>query len=106
MDRESAPNNLFYCSEILIAHALLKTLSRDNYEVAFDNLVDELFKVALWFVRVSDGLMEAIIMKNEKELRTIDPEEVHFDKIEPFQSIIIPWFTNTTEAVRNLHPSA
>jgi len=106
LERESVPNNLFYSSEILIAHALLQLLKHDGHEPTFDSIVEELFDVALWFAHVSDGLMEAIIKKNGKELRTTQPEEVHFDEIQPFQNIIIPWFTDATDVIDGLSPSA
>lgn len=106
LERESVPNNLFYASEILIAHALLELLKRDGRELTFDKIVEELFNVALWFAHVSDGLMDAIIRKNGKELRIAQPERVNFSELQSFQNIILPWFTDVTNVVDSLHSSA
>ncbi len=105
LERESVPNNLFFCSEVLIAHALLDLLGRDAGPLTMEDIVGELFDVALWFAHVSDGLMDAIIKKNGKEPRAGPSEEMHFAELEPFQSIRIPWFTDTTEVVNKQQPS-
>ena len=106
LERGSAPNNLFYCSEVIMAHALLDLLYGDSTESNFDRLVDELFDIALHFVQVSDCLMEAIILKNGIEMRKTNPEVVKFESIMPFRSISIPWFTDTSEAVAEPSRSA
>ncbi len=99
LERESAPNNLFYCSEVILAHALLKLLYGDTNFAHFDRLVEELFDIALHFVQVSDGLMEAIIVQNDIEMRANNPEVVKFVGLEPFEKISIPWFSDTTQTL-------
>lgn len=97
LEQGDAPNNLFYCSEVILAHALLNLLYGDPNYNHFDSLVEELFEIALYFVQISDGLMEAIIAKNGIEMKVKNPEIVKFEKLVPFEKINIPWFSDTTK---------
>jgi hypothetical protein len=99
MDRESMPNNLFYFAETLLAQALLQFLEENVAKTSFDDLVKDFFDVSFWFNKVSDDLMDAIIRKSGEEFRVAGPEEVHFKALHDFSDIILPWFTDTSDAV-------
>jgi len=99
LEREAAPNNLFFFSEALVGKALLVMLEEEGKQTSMEDLVDELFEVSAWFALASDGLMVAIIDRHGEELRARDPEEVQFDDLLDFRSIQLPWFTETAGVV-------
>lgn len=106
MEREVAPNNLFHYSELLVAEALEQIMVEASRTLTYGALYDELFRVAARFVRVSDGLMEALVKKHDLRVDGVQPQEVKFQNIRPFSSIDIPWFSNADLDADNSTQSA
>jgi hypothetical protein len=100
LDRESAPNNLYYLSEALLARALIALVRDDTKVTTLDELAGDLFDVSAWFVTAADGIMDLIIGTHGGELRASEPKEVTFEKLRDFRDIILPWFTNTEGIVK------
>ena len=100
LQRDAAPNNLFAFSETLLTQALLALLKSIGDYDSLDKLVGELFKTGALFVQVADALMFAIGDDCGLELRLKDPEEVKFEDLPAFQSVAIPWFSDTSNVVK------
>lgn len=99
LDKESAPNNLFYFSETMVIQAIITLLNKTESEHPLEELTEELFNVAAWFVTLADGLMDAIMQKNVKELRSGAPRYLTISNLPDFQKVSIPWFTETSSLV-------
>lgn len=97
LQRDAAPNNLFAFSETLLTQALLASLKSIGDYDSLEKLVDELFDVGVWFIQVADALMFAIGDDCGIELRLKNPVEVQFEELPEFNSVAIPWFSNTSE---------
>lgn len=100
LERDVAPNNLFFFSEALLSQALLTLLEQDDKKMSLEDLAGELFKVAAWFAQLTDALMHAIIDTHGEELRSGEPQEIHFEGLQEFRSVALPWFTDTSNAIR------
>lgn len=101
MEREAAPNNLFAFSEVLLSKALLELLQQGEKIMSLDDLVDELVEVAAWLAQLADSLMFAIIDAHGEELSSGEAQEVRFEDLPDFQSVTLPWFTDTSNATRS-----
>lgn len=96
MERDAAPNNLYYCSEALLSEAMLMRLETDGTKMSLDELTGELFRVAAQFSQVDDALMHAMIDRYGKDLRSGEPQEIHFEGLQEFQNVALPWFSDTS----------
>jgi hypothetical protein len=96
LDNSSAPNNLFYYSEMLVTQSIVTLLKLDKTKSPLDPLIGELFGISACFVTAADGLMEAIIQKHGKELRSKEPELITIKDLPDFNILAIPWFSDTS----------
>jgi hypothetical protein len=104
LDGESAPNNLFYVSEIAVGHTLLAALGRERSGQSFKPLVDELLGAAEWFMEVAFCLIHLITKKNQSQFQGEPPTEAHFDRLDPIEEIRLPWFTDASGILGRLVP--
>jgi hypothetical protein len=106
MDGRTAPNTLFYYSEVLTDRALQEALKSEGIHRNPEELVSELFKVSRWFAQAADGVMDAIIGEGGQELRSEPPDKVLIPAPADFAEIIIPWFADVTQVLARKHGSA
>jgi len=60
------------------------------------DLTSDLFEVASKFIVLADGLLEAIIIDSEIDLRSKPPVEVELSDLPKFKSVSIAWFSDTS----------
>ena len=97
MQKDIVPNNLFAFSEAVLAKALLVLLKKMGMSNSLEDLLGELLEIAARFAELIDSIMFAIINQHGKELRMGSPQDVHFDQLQDFQSVTLPWFTDTSK---------
>ena len=96
MQRDGAPNNLFYFAEVVTAEALFRTIGIPNNEDALTTLSSELIDVASNFATLFDDLIGAFLETLGQDAWQAQAQPVVFDELPLFDDIHIPWFTNAS----------
>lgn len=93
LERGIPPNNLYHFVDALIGTAILDATNRSD----LDELVNELFKVSVWFIEIADVIMKLILVDHSSDIRAKAPREVHFENLPNFGEERICWFTDTSD---------
>ncbi len=96
MEAHVAPNNLFFFAETLVLQALSNLLSMLPRTRTFEQLIDELFKVAASFAAASDAIIDSMLSATPHPLTVGEPEQLAFSSLRRFEDVFIPWFTDTS----------
>jgi hypothetical protein len=96
IQEEGSANNLYYFAEVLANRALLRSIQVEDDQNAYHQLMEEIVKVTHWFTIVCDALMTEFLRRHIDGIWEGHAEEVSFNDLPLFQSVQIPWFTDTS----------
>ncbi len=104
IQNDGSANNLFYFAEVLANKALLQTINSEIDQASYETLINEVTRVTHLFTIVSESLIMEFLRRNQVDIWDGTSQEVSIADLPPFDSIIIPWFTDIS-TLRNASPN-